>query len=247
MRRDGGLPAWVLIAGTELRLLRRSASAVTMAAVLPTGIGLLVVWAEGDTGRAGWGAAAGLILVMLVALTAYAAGTTVLAARRQQFVLKRLRTSGASDAAIIAGVVVPPAVLTVLQTVLLFSIVGVLGGPPPVRALPLLLAVGMGAAAACVLAVLTAAFTSTPESAQLTTGPIGLAFCGGGLWVVSTPPGEVTGAMLALPGGSIAHLTRIGWGEPDMTGQGGAVVALVLIAVVVTPLAVRAFTWDPRR
>jgi ABC-2 type transport system permease protein len=209
-------------------------------------MGLLVVWAEGDTGRAGWGGAAGLILVTLMGFTAYAAGTTVLAARRQQFVLKRLRTSGASDTAIIVGVVMPSAALTVAQTVVLFGIVGVHGGLPAVRPVPLLLAVVMGAAVAAVLAVLTAAFTATPEAAQLTTSPIGLAFFGGGLWVVSTPPGEVTWAMLALPGGSIAQLTRIGWGEP-VAGQGGAVVALALLVLVVTPLAVRAFSWDPRR
>jgi len=245
MRAD--VPAWLLIAAAEVTVLRRSVFSVSMAAVLPTALGLLILWAEQDTGRAGWGAAAGLVLVTLTAFTAYVGGTTTLAARRQQFVLKRLRMSGASDTAIVAGMLAPLALLTGLQTVVLFGILAAVDGLAPVRPVPLLAAVGLGTLVAGTLAVLTAGFTATPELAQLTTSPIALAFVGGGLWAARIPAEQVSWAMLALPGAAVTQLARIAWREPGATDPAGAVLALVLLAVVAMPLAIRQLSWDPRR
>lgn len=228
-------------------MLRRSASAVTMAAIVPTTIGLLIVWAEADTGQASWGAAAGLLLITLTTLTAYAAGTTTLAARRQQCALKRLRLSGASDTAIIAGILAPLALLTILQILLLIGVIAVAEGLPPIRPALLLVAVGTATTTACVLAIATATFTPAPELAQLTTSPIALAIVGGGLWAARTPPADVAWQTLALPGVSITQLTRLAWHEPGATRPAEAIIALMILIVVVTPVAVRAFTWDPRR
>jgi ABC-2 type transport system permease protein len=247
MMRGARVPDWLLIAAAELHLLRRSPFALIMAAVLPTALGLLIVWAERDTGRAGWGAAAGLLLVTLMAFTAYVAGTTTLVARRQQFVLKHLRTSAASDSAIVAGVLTPLALLTIVQTVVLLSIVAVADGLHPFRPGLLLLVIGAGTLVACTLAAVTATFTSTPELAQFTTSPVTLAFFGGALWAVRTPPGDVTWAMLALPGASVAQLARAVWREPGVAGVTGAVTALLLLAGVAMPLAIRFFIWEPRR
>lgn len=247
MRAGADVRAWLLIAGSELRLLRRSAFAVVMAAVLPAALAALIVWAEGDTGKAGWPAAAGLSSVTLIAFTMYAAGTTNLVVRRQQFVLKRLRTSGASDTAVVAGVLTPFVVLTLLQTVLLFGIVAVADGRAPAAPWLPAVAVGAGTVVAGLLAVATATITSAAELAQLTTAPVALAFCGGGLWVAATAPGDVTWAMLALPGGSVTQLTRLGWHDAAPGGLTAAVAALLLVAAVGTPLAVRALRWDPRR
>lgn len=245
MRR--AVPAWLLIAAAELSQLRRSPSSLITAVVLPTAVGLLIVWAEEDTGKGGWGASAGLLLVTLMTFTGYVAGTTTLAARRQQVVLKRLRLAGVRDTSIVAGVLAPLALVTFVQTTVLFGVVVVVDGYPTVSPVPLLAAVGAGTTAVCVLAVMTAAFTPTPETAQLTTGPIALALCGGAFWAVGRPPGDVTWAMLALPGVSVTHLARVGWHEPGATGVAGAVAALVLLTVVITPVAVRCFGWDPRR
>lgn len=242
-----GTPAWLLIAAAEARLLRRSPFAVVMAAVLPTATGLLIVWAEADTSTAGWGAAAGLLLLTLATFTAYAAGTTTLAARRQQSVLKRLRLSGASDLAVIAGTLVPVALLTIVQTLVLFAVIVVADGLPPIRPILLLITAGAATLAACVLAVATATFTASPELAQITTAPIALALVGGGFWAASTPVTDVTWQMLALPGGAVVELTRIGWHEPGATRAAGAFLALTAFVVLVTPAAMKAFGWDPRR
>lgn len=231
-------PRWLLIAAAELTLLRRSPFTLTMAAALPTALGLLIVWAENATARAGWASAAGLLLVTLITFTAYVSGTTLLAARRQQFALKRLRHSGASDLAIVAAVLAPPALLTLLQATLLLALVTAIDGFPPIAPGPLLLALAAGTAVACVLAVATAAVTPTPETAQLTTTPIALAFAGGALWSIRFPPGETPWYALPLPGAAITELTR--------TASRPALAALLLLAALVTPVAVRAFVWDPR-
>ncbi|GGN72894.1 hypothetical protein GCM10010112_41700 [Actinoplanes lobatus] len=235
--------AWLLLAGAEFTMLRRSAFTLAMGAVLPLALGGLILWAEADTGRAGPGTAAGLLLVTLVTLTAYVSGTTTLASRRQQNVLRRWRGSGASDPAILAAALTPPAVLTLAQ-VLLLSVALDLRG---VRPGPLLLAVLAGIVAACALAALTAAFTSAPELAQLTTTPIALAFLGGAFWVARTPPAEVGWAMTLLPGAAITQLTRIAWEVPGTDGSLVAVALLLVTAVAAVAAATRVFVWDLRR
>ena len=232
------------LVAAELRLLARSPYAIVLAGVLPTALGLLIVWAEQDTGRAGPGSAAAMVLVSLVAFTAYTGGTTTLVARRRQFVLKRLRTSGVPDAALLAAVLTPMFLLTLAQTAVLTGIM-VAGGQPPGRPWPLVLAALTGAVAGCVLAVPTAAITSSPEWAQLTTAPIAVLFFGGGMWAAQTPAGEVPGWMLAVPGVPVAQLARAAW--ESGAGVPVAAAALVALAAVVAPVAVRTFAWDPRR
>ena len=238
-------PAWALIGGAELRMLARSAPAVVMGAVLPAALGLLIVWAEHDTGKAGRGAATGLQLTVLLALTAYGAGTTTLVSRRAQAVLKRLRTSGASDAAVLTGMLLPSALLTLLQTVI---VVLAGGGPLPGRAWAPIAAVLAGLLVAGLFAVATSGWTAAPELAQLTTSPLALAFLGGAFWAARTPAAEVQWWMLALPGVPVTQLARLGWDEPEMTTTDGlvATAALLILAVAVTPFVTRLVRWDPR-
>lgn len=239
--------AAMLIAGAELTLLFRHRLTLAMGVVLPFALGLLVLWAEADTGRAGSGAVAGLVLVTVIVLTAYVSGTTILSSRRQQTVLRRLRFSGASDTAILVGTLAPTAALTLAQAVMLLGVVIRVDSPPLTGAGPLVLAMVAGVSAGCGFAALTAAFTSAPELAQLTTAPIGVAFLGGALWVVRIPPAEVTTVMLALPGGAVTQLTRIAWHVPGATGLLPAAVLLVLSAVGAVMAALRVFSWDLRR
>ena len=232
------------LAVAELRLLARSPYAIVMAGVLPAALGLLIVWAEQDSGQAGPGGAGALVLVSLVAFTAYTGGTTTLAARRRQFVLKRLRTSGLPDAAVLAAALIPMFLLTLAQTAVLTGVL-IGAGQPPDRPWLLVAAALAGTLAGCVLAVPTATVTSSPEWAQLTTGPIALAFFGGALWAAQTPPAQVTWWMLAVPGVPVTQLARAAWGGGP--GVPAAVAALVVLSAVVAPLAVRTFAWDPRR
>lgn len=246
-QRTPGRRAWLLIAGTEVTLLRRSGFALVFGVVLPVALGLSILWAEADTGRAGQGAGVGLVLVTLMTLTAYVSATTTLAARRQQSVLRCLRHSGASDLAILLGSLVPSALLTLAQTAMLLGVVAAADGLGRVKPVPLLLAIVAGTAVACALAALTAAFTSAPELAQLTTTPIALAFLGGALWTARVPPDEVSWSMLALPGAAVTQLARLAWQMPGAAGQLPAVLSLTLTAVAAAAIASRVFIWDLRR
>ncbi|MEU8611225.1 ABC transporter permease [Actinoplanes sp. NPDC048791] len=238
-------PAWALIAGAEVRMLSRSVPALAMGAVLPAALGLLIVWAEHDTGLAGRGTATGLQLAVLLALTTYTAGTTTLVARRSQSVLKRLRLSGASDTAVLTGVLLPSALLMLLQGAVMV-VAG--GGQLPGHAWAPIIAIAAGLLVAGVFAVVTSGWAPAPELAQLTTAPLALAFLGGAFWAARTPASEVEWWMLALPGVAVTQLTRLGWDEPGIGTAGGlaAAAALVIAAAVVAPLAVRAVRWDPR-
>ncbi len=239
-------PAWALIAGAELRMLSRSVPAVAMGVVVPTALGLLLVWAEHDTGRSSRGTATGLQLALLLTLTVHGVGTTTLVSRRTQSVLKRLRTCGASDAAVLTGILVPSALLMLLQTGVVL-VAG--GGRLPGRPWAPLAALGCGILVAGVFAVVTAAWTAAPELAQLTTAPLGLTFVGGALWAARTPAPDVEPWMLALPGVPVTQLARLGWDEPGTTTAGGlaAAAALLILAAVATLVAARARRWDPRR
>jgi ABC-2 type transport system permease protein len=239
------IPAWALIAGAEVRMLIRSVPAVVMGVVLPAALGLLIVWAEHDTGRAGRGAATGLQLTVLLTFTAYTVGTTTLVSRRSQSVLKRLRTSGASDVAVLTGILLPAVLLMLLQTAV---VVAAGGGRLPGRLWAPVAALVAGALVAGLFAVFTSGWTAAPELAQLTTTPLSLAFLGGAFWAARTPAAEVDWWMLALPGAPVTQLTRLGWDEPGLTTADGlvAAAALLILAVAVTPLAVRAARWDPR-
>ena len=239
-------PRWCLIAGAELRMLRRSAPAVAMGVVLPLALGLLIVWAEHDTGRAGRGTSSGLQLAILLTLTVHGMGTTTLVSRRSQSVLKRLRTSGASDAAVLTGTLVPSALLMVLQAAVLIAAGG---ARLPGRPWAPIAAVGCGILVAGGYAVITAAWTAAPELAQLTTAPLALTLLGGAFWAARTPAPEVTPWMLALPGVPVIQLARLGWDEPGMTTTGGlaAAAALLILAGVAALVAARAMRWDPRR
>jgi len=109
-------------------------------------------------------------------------------------------------------------------------------------------AIGAGIVVAGLFAVFTSGWTPAPELTQLTTAPLSLAFLGGAFWAAGTPAAEVEWWMLALPGVPVIQLTRLGWDEPGVTTVGGlaATAALLIVAVAVLPLAVRAARWDPR-
>jgi ABC-2 type transport system permease protein len=105
-----------------------------------------------------------------------------------------------------------------------------------------------GTALAVAFAFVTAAFTATPELAQVTTLPVFLALFGGGFWVGVTDPGDVTWAMVAVPGGSVAQLIRLGWDGAGITWA-TVLPPLVVMAVTVAALAWlagRVFRWQPR-
>ncbi|MFR0353555.1 ABC transporter permease [Streptomyces sediminimaris] len=172
-------------------------------------------------------------------------------ARREELVLKRLRTGEPGDAEILAGTALPAVCVGLAQSLVLSVGCTVLLDAGAPRA-PYLTVLGLltGLVLCAALAALTAAFTRTVESAQVTALPlVFVSMLGSGIAI----PAEVLPDRLAslcelLPLSPAIRLVRGGW-----TGQlsGQEVLGAVATAVAWTVLAVfavrRWFRWEPRR
>jgi ABC-2 type transport system permease protein len=248
MRR---IPGWLVLAGAELVLLRRSPLAVANAVLGPLALGVAWVLLAKDSGKSDGGDTAAMQLLMLLGFAPYVGATATIATRRQELVLKRLRTCDVSNTGIIAGLLTPFALLVVLQSAVLFSITIVVGGQEPVRWWPLLAAVAGGTVLAMAFAFVTAAFTPAPELVQLTSTPFFLGLFGGGMWLLHT--GTATWPMRAVPGVPVADLVRLAWRHPGASQwevlhqSAPSLLAILLLAASAVALAVRTFRWELRR
>ncbi|NUT44886.1 MAG: ABC transporter permease [Thermoactinospora sp.] len=227
----------ITIALAELRLILRNRTILVMATVLPLGfLALMLINGRNDRPEM-----AVLHVMMMMGFTVFLAGTTTLTSRRQQLYLKRLRSSPTPVPSIIAGLIGPLIVLSLLQIGLFLGLAGqVPGRPLLLAAAALTAAVTWGA-----FSFLTAAFTRSPEAAQITTAPVYLVLFGGMFWVLNTPVDAVTLPQLLVPGGAISQLIRLSWGGPVSTAPLTLVLCAAIAAAAVA-VAVRTFRWEPR-
>lgn len=237
---------WVVIATTELRLIMRNKVTAVSATVLPLAFAVLFLLTGLSKGE-GASAVAVVQLMALQLITVYATGTTTLAARRQQLYLKRLRSSPASVASIVAGLMAPLVGIAFVQAIVMVSVTGLYLGELPARPWMLVVAMLVGGVMCAALAFLTAAFTKTPEAAQLTTTPAFVALIVGAVAVASTPPALVSWFWLSVPGGALAQLARTAWGGNDLVQTALPALGLSLLpAAAAVAIAIRVFRWEPR-
>ncbi|MDW4911227.1 ABC transporter permease [Streptomyces sp. ADMS] len=181
----------------------------------------------------------------------YGALVGVFVARREELVLKRLRTGELRDIEILTGAALPAATTGLVQSLLLASGCAVLldvDAPPA----PHLAVIGLllGLVMCVALAALTASFSRTTESAQVTSLPLMLvSFLGSGITVpLEVLPDRVATFCELLPLTPVITLVRGAW-----TGDLSAYEALgaVLTGLAWTVLSVfavrRWFRWEPRR
>lgn len=240
------------LATAEARMLVRNRMAAFNGLALPLGFGAL--WLVTGPGAGGSGAAAALQLVAVLAFTIFSVATTTLVARRQQSVLKRWRGSSASTTAVLAGTLAPLGLLLVVQLTVLLGATAIATDTTPAAPVLVVMSVVAGAVLAGALAFATTAFTRTAETATVTAAPVVAALFGGALWVIGTPPAEVTWPMLATGGGALAHLTRVAWdGVAGADGPVGYLAALwpslaatAAVSTAAVVIALRFFRWDPR-
>ncbi|MGW7523636.1 ABC transporter permease [Streptomyces sp. NPDC054783] len=172
-------------------------------------------------------------------------------ARREELVLKRLRTGELSDAEILTGTALPALGIGLAQALVLCAGCAALlhtGAPrAPYLILPGLLA---GYLVSAALAALTASFTRTVESGQVTALPLMfLSMIGSGI----TFPTEVMPEKLAavcelLPLSPAIRLFRGGWTGQLSTGEVLGALATALAWLFLAVFAVRRrFRWEPRR
>jgi ABC-2 type transport system permease protein len=244
------------LARAELTLLGRSRGTLFAAMFVP----LLLPFSVREAAKGMDLAEAGLSLgtVVLPAsigfsllYAVYATLVSVYTARREELVLKRLRTGELKDAEILAGAALPAVATGIAQSLVLAVGCAVLldvGAPeaPHLAVLGLLL----GLVVCASLGAVTASFTRSVESAQVTTLPVVfLSMLFSGMFVpLEVLPDRVASVCELLPLTPVITLLRGGW-----TGELSAyeVIGPVLTGLAWTVLGVLAvrrwFRWEPRR
>jgi ABC-2 type transport system permease protein len=242
------------LTATELKLILRNRTAAVSAIVLPLGVGLF--WAftfdvDGDPARRS--VVLSLQLAITLGMSVYVTATQTLVARRQARVLLRLRTSGLTDPGLLVAMTGPGVVLGVVQLAVFAVIDIATGTPAPMDPLPLVLAVIGGLVLAVTAALATAAVTSTPERAQITTMPIVFVMLGGASLLAAVPLGSWWQALVLLPGAAVGRLTQLamtgGTWEPGRAGLPAVLAPAIALAawpIAFGTLALRGIRWDPR-
>lgn len=244
------------LARAELTLLGRSRATLFTALFVPLLLPLSVRSATGemdldeaglDVGTVMLCAAVGFSLLFAV----YTALTNIFVVRREELVLKRLRTGELRDPEILVGAALPAAGIALAQCVLVAigcTVLLDLGTPsaPHLAVLGVLLGVVMCVA----LAAVTASFSRTAESAQVTSLPLMfVSLLGSGITVpLEVLPDRLASFLELLPLTPVITLVRGGWtGDLSAYDALGAV-ATALAWTVLAVFAVRRwFRWEPRR
>ncbi|GGV75879.1 ABC transporter permease [Streptomyces griseoloalbus] len=244
------------LARAELTLLGRSKGTLVAALFVPLVLPLSVRSAAEEMDLAEAGLTPGTVVLpaavgFSLLFAVYSALVGVFVVRREELVLKRLRTGELRDGEILGGSALPAALIGLAQCLLLAagcSVLLDLSAPsaPHWAVLGLLLGLVMCAA----LAAVTASFTRTGESAQVTPMPLMIvSMIGSGMFVpLELLPDRLASVCEVLPLTPVVTLVRGGW-----TGDLGASEALGAVATAVawTLLSVfavqRWFRWEPRR
>jgi ABC-2 type transport system permease protein len=258
-RSPGELGRALTLARAEAMLLLRNKTATSIAVLTPVLIVPLVGLLP---------ASAGLPALVMALLTGsallfvvYYTLVTSAVARREEHYLKRLYSSTARPLTILIAMALPLLVLLAIQLVLGFvAVIVLLDYRPPPDVVLLVPAVLLGSSAWWSLALASAIFTRTVESAQLTTLPllmIALLFSGLSLPMPLLPDAAVLLAQLT-PMYPVIDLVFLGMGGVSVTGDAPtgtdlartvAVDSAVLLGWTVAGLALvrQRFRWEPRR
>jgi len=244
------------LARAELTLLGRSRATLVSVVLVPLLLPFSVRAAVDEMDLKEAGLTVGTVLLpaavgFSLLFAVYGALITAYVTRREELVLKRLRTGELRDREILVGAALPASGIGIAQSLLLAVGCGVLldVGVPSAPHLALL-GLLSGIVLCGALAAVTAAFTRTAESAQVTALPMMfVSMLGSGV----TVPLEVLPERLAsfcelLPLTPAITLVRAGW-TGDLSGYDAlGAVATALAWTVLAVFAVRRwFRWEPRR
>ncbi|MCT9079693.1 ABC transporter permease [Streptomyces fulvoviolaceus] len=244
------------LARAELTLFGRSKGTIVVALFVPLVLPFSARTAVEDMDLGDAGLNVGLVLLpgavgFSLLFAVYSALVGVFVGRREELVLKRLRTGELRDREILAGAALPAVCTGLIQSLLLAVGCAVLLDLPAPQA-PQLAVIGLllGLLMCAALAALTASFTRTVESAQVTGMPLLLiSMVGSGITVpLELVPDRVAIWLELLPLSPVITLVRGGWsGELSVYETIGP----VLTALAWTAFAVfavrRWFRWEPRR
>ncbi|MEU0068934.1 ABC transporter permease [Streptomyces sp. NPDC006332] len=244
------------LARAELTLFGRSKGTIVAAVFVPLVLPFSVRSVVEDMDLADTGLSVGLVLLpgavgFSLLFAVYSALIGVFVGRREELVLKRLRTGELRDREILAGAALPSVGTGLVQSLILAAGCAALLGLPAPEA-PHLVVVGvlLGLVMCASLAAVTASFTRTVESAQVTALPLMMiSMVGSGITVpLELMPDRLATVLDLLPLTPVITLVRGGWsGELSVYEAGGP----VLTALAWTAFGVfavrRWFRWEPRR
>lgn len=237
----------------ELTLLRRDTTAWATAIALPFALGAW--WIVSDPPFAdGVGAIVALQVATLLIFSLHTVGTMALASRREQLILKRWRSSQASSLSVLVGTIGVPAGLVVIQAVVLSALTMVATDTMPASVTMLLVGAVSGVSIIGALTFVAAAFTRSSEHAMITTFPLILVVMAGTVWALMRPYDAFDLPLLAVPGGAMTQLLRLGWDGPSdgagmvawLSQATPSLVATAALTAVATVAARRWFRWEPR-
>ncbi|AWW38791.1 MULTISPECIES: ABC transporter permease [Streptomyces] len=244
------------LARAELTLLGRSRATIVTAVLVPLLLPLSVRPALDGMDLADAGLTVGTVILpaavgFSLLFAVYASLTSAYVVRREELVLKRLRTGELHDREILVATALPATAIGLTQCVV-FAVGGAvlldLGAP---RAAHLaVLGVLLGLVLCAALAAVTAAFTRTAESAQVTSLPLlFVSMLGSGVTIpLEVLPDRVASVCELLPLTPAITLVRGAW-TGDLSGyEALGAVTTALAWIVLAVFAVRRwFRWEPRR
>ncbi|MFB6553667.1 ABC transporter permease [Streptomyces sp. NPDC056405] len=243
------------LARAEMTLLGRNKGTLFAALFVPLVLPLSVWSASKEMDLAEAGLTTGTLVLpaaigFSLLFAVYSALVGVFVVRREELVLKRLRTGELRDVEILSGSAMPAVLSGLVQSLLLAAgcfVLLDLSAPsaPHLAVLGLLLGLVMCAA----LAAVTASFTRTGESAQVTPLPfMFVAMFGSGMFVpLEVLPDRLASFCELLPLTPVITLVRGGWtGDLSAYEALGAVATAVAWTVVAVFAVRRWFRWEPR-
>lgn len=244
------------LARAELTLLGRSRATLVTALLVPLLLPLSVRSATDQMDLEKVGLSVGTVILpaavgFALLFAIYAALTNIYVVRREELVLKRLRTGELRDPEILVGAALPAVGIGFAQCVVVsIGCVVLLDiGAPPAPHLAVL-GVLLGIVMCVALAAVTAGFSRTAESAQVTSLPLMfVSVLGSGVTVpLEVLPDRVASVCELLPLSPVITLVRGGW-TGDLTAyEALGAVATALAWTVLAVFAVRRwFRWEPRR
>ncbi|MGW0712355.1 ABC transporter permease [Streptomyces sp. NPDC002643] len=244
------------LARAEVTLLGRSRATLVTALFIPLVLPFSVrsVTEEMDLEGAGLNAGtvilpAGIGFALLFAV--YTSLTNVYVVRREELVLKRLRTGELRDPEILVGASLPAVGIGLGQCVLLtIGCTVLLDMGAPKAAHLAVLGVLLGIVLCVALAAVTAAFSRTAESAQVTSLPVVFvsALASGITVPLEVLPERAAGICELLPLSPAVTLVRGGWTGDLSAYEALGAFATGLAWTVLAVFAVRRwFRWEPRR
>ncbi|MGY0068348.1 ABC transporter permease [Streptomyces sp. QTS137] len=244
------------LARAELTLLGRSRGTLFAALFVPVVVPFSLRTAADEMDLAGAGLSVGTLIVpaaigFSLLFAVYAALVGVFVTRREELVLKRLRTGELRDAEILTASSLPSAAIGLAQSLLLaVGCTLLLDMAAPKAAHLAVLGLLLGLVLSAGLAAVTASFTRTAESAQVTSMPVLLvSMLASGMTVpLEILPDRLASICELLPFTPVMTLVRGGFTGNLSGSETLFALATGMAWTLVSVFAVRRwFRWEPRR